>query len=406
MRRMTVHKTQNERPDEGPDQLREMTEVSVEDQLAPVTNLRPTVGDDLRRRREEAGESLDEVAEAVRIQKRFLQALEEGRIDELPGTVYALGFLRTYAEHYGLNGDEFVARFKEETEGKRQEQDYTLPEPIEDARVPTAAMFILAILLAVGAYVAWYNFWPEDLDITAAVPEVPADLASVDNQSSPAPDVAPIQLPEQPPEPVVEAPAEPESLPPQPLGEEQPVLGPSTPAVVDEDTPAAFEAPPPPEPSESATTEEMPAPPQTEPSPSAEAAATEPPPAGEELAIASPPEVSEPTEPPAAELEEPVHEPQTYGIGNADSRILISAVEDSWIEVTDSEGNRLLSRTLRTGDSYRVPDQEGLVFVTGNAGGLEITVDGVSVPSLGDTGIVRKNVKLDPELLREGRAWP
>jgi cytoskeleton protein RodZ len=132
----------------------------------------------------------------------------------------------------------------------------------------------------------------------------------------------------------------------------------------------------------------------------------EPPSAAEEVAVASPPEISEPTEPPAAELEEPVHQPQTYGIGNADSRIVISAVEDSWLEVTDSEGDRLFSRTLRAGDNYRVPDREGLVFVTGNAGGLEITVDGTSVPSLGDTGIVRKNVKLDPELLKQGRAWP
>ncbi len=65
-----------------------------------------------------------------------------------------------------------------------------------------------------------------------------------------------------------------------------------------------------------------------------------------------------------------------------------------------------MSRTLRVGDRYRVPNREGLVFVTGNAGGLSISVDGAPIPALGGTGIVRKNVKLDPELLKEGRAWP
>ena len=75
-------------------------------------------------------------------------------------------------------------------------------------------------------------------------------------------------------------------------------------------------------------------------------------------------------------------------------------------KVTDAEGSRLMSRTLRAGDSYRVPNRDGLVFVTGNAGGLAITVDGEPAPAIGGIGIVRKNVKLDPELLKEGRAWP
>jgi cytoskeleton protein RodZ len=137
-----------------------------------------------------------------------------------------------------------------------------------------------------------------------------------------------------------------------------------------------------------------------------ETPAEEAPVAESEVAATTPPEATQPDMPAAPEVAAPVHEPLTYGAANTGSRIVISAVEDSWIEVTDAEGNRLLSRTLRTGDSYRVPNREGLVFVTGNAGGLAITVDGVSVPALGDTGIVRKNVKLDPELLKQGRAWP
>jgi cytoskeleton protein RodZ len=135
------------RPDEYPDQPDKMTDLSVDQKLANVTNLRPTVGDELRMRREEAGHTINDVSEAVRIQPRYLEALEKGRLEDLPGTVYALGFLRTYAEHYGFNGGAFVTRFKEETEGLRREQDFSLPEPIEDARVPTAAIFIVAIVL-------------------------------------------------------------------------------------------------------------------------------------------------------------------------------------------------------------------------------------------------------------------
>jgi cytoskeleton protein RodZ len=132
-------------------------------------------------------------------------------------------------------------------------------------------------------------------------------------------------------------------------------------------------------------------------------ASAEAPPAADDVAVMTPPGTDAPAAP---AVEEPVHVPQTFGASNADARIVISATDDSWIEITDTNGDRLLSRTLRAGDSYRVPNREGLVFVTGNAGGLDITVDGTHVPSIGDTGIVRKNVKLDPELLKQGRAWP
>ena len=55
---------------------------------------------------------------------------------------------------------------------------------------------------------------------------------------------------------------------------------------------------------------------------------------------------------------------------------------------------------------YRAPNREGAKFVTGNAGGLKVVVDGEAAPSLGPTGQVRRDVKLDPDLLKAGQAWP
>ena len=43
-------------------------------------------------------------------------------------------------------------------------------------------------------------------------------------------------------------------------------------------------------------------------------------------------------------------------------------------------------------------------MLTGNAGGLEISVDGDIVPSIGPSGAVRRNILLDPDALVEGRA--
>jgi cytoskeleton protein RodZ len=96
------------------------------------------------------------------------------------------------------------------------------------------------------------------------------------------------------------------------------------------------------------------------------------------------------------------HQPTVYGEENADARIVLKANQDAWVQVRDREGNLLLTRVLRVGDSYKVPNQADLTLLTGNAGGLEISVDGSALPALGPVGAVRRNIPLDPEALRSG----
>ena len=72
------------------------------------------IGDSLREARTRRGYSAADVHKAIRIRERYLTALEEERWDMLPGEAYTKGFLRTYAEHLGLNSqlyiDEYNAR--------------------------------------------------------------------------------------------------------------------------------------------------------------------------------------------------------------------------------------------------------------------------------------------------------
>lgn len=388
----------NDAQDDNSDQAQDM---SVQQDYAEVTRLRPTVGDEMRMHREQAGHTIADLAEALRIQKRYLEAIEEGRIEDLPGTVYALGFLRTYAEYYGLDGDAYVTRFKEETEGQRRDQQYMLPEPIEEARVPTAAIVLVGVVLAIGAIVAWYSFHPQEPELGGAVPEPPTHLATAVENAPAEPASAATSASPASPEttgaeaqgdtPVDTASTEAETPPAESAvsAETSAALQPAA----EQSPPATAEQSPPPEP---VVVEAAPAAP--------EAAAEEAAPAAPETVAVLPADVAAPETPAAVEDTGP-HIPQIYG-APASARIVITAAEDSWIEVTDEEGSRLLSRTLRAGDTYYVPDRSGLTLVTGNAGGLSIAVDGTAAPAIGDVGIVRKNVKLDPELLKQGRAWP
>ncbi|MFQ5764972.1 MAG: helix-turn-helix domain-containing protein, partial [Rhodospirillales bacterium] len=71
-----------------------------------------SVGALLKVSRLRVGMDLEEVADVLRIRYVYLEAIEDGRFDDLPGTPYATGFIRAYAEHLGLDSDEVVRRFK------------------------------------------------------------------------------------------------------------------------------------------------------------------------------------------------------------------------------------------------------------------------------------------------------
>jgi cytoskeletal protein RodZ len=68
-------------------------------------------GENLRRERELRGVSLREIAEATKISIRFLAALEEDRVDRLPGGLFPRAFLRQYTRYLGLDAERYVAEF-------------------------------------------------------------------------------------------------------------------------------------------------------------------------------------------------------------------------------------------------------------------------------------------------------
>jgi len=90
----------------------------------------------------------------------------------------------------------------------------------------------------------------------------------------------------------------------------------------------------------------------------------------------------------------------SYGAADGDARVVLKANADSWIQVRDKGGNLLFTRVLKAGEHYNAPNQPGLTLVAGNAGGLDIAVDGVDVPHIGEIGHVARNVSLDPDRLQ------
>jgi cytoskeletal protein RodZ len=69
------------------------------------------LGSKLRHFRTEQSIPLEEVAAQTRIQARLLNAIEEGRLEELPEPIYIKGFIKRFAEALGLNGADFASAF-------------------------------------------------------------------------------------------------------------------------------------------------------------------------------------------------------------------------------------------------------------------------------------------------------
>jgi cytoskeletal protein RodZ len=77
------------------------------------------IGQTLEKARKERGLTLDEVEHATKIRKRYLAGLEREDFGALPDAVYARGFLKTYANYLGLDGEELSRELKDRRKPRR-----------------------------------------------------------------------------------------------------------------------------------------------------------------------------------------------------------------------------------------------------------------------------------------------
>ncbi len=333
--------------------LREVSVESADVQLAPQSEPqaeaapelpRETVGTALRDARIARGEDAAAVARLLKMRHEQLEAIETGNLAKLPGRTYAVGFVRSYARHLGLDAEMVVQRFKDETLGQENDKpvDLVFPKAREEYRAPGGSILVLALAISMVIYGISYLTIPGRQQATVAHAEEAA---------------------------VVVEPAKPIAAPPKPDAASG-ALGDSQRAPVE--VAVSFVAGNKPLPDQPA-----PALPAVAPFTVAEAAL------------------------PSGESQAPVPvEPA--------SRINLKAVEPTYIQIRDPKLPRsrsiLIARVLNVGESYSPPDRVGLIMQTGNAGGLQVEVDGRSLGVMGRSGEVITRVPLDPSYFLERMA--
>ncbi len=400
------------------------------------------VGLILRDGREHFGANLRDIANALRIRVAYVQAIEEGRFDDLPGPTYAAGFVRAYSDFLGFDTELLIERFKVETSALSHKVELDFPIAPPEGRFPGRGALLFSLLVAGVVLGGWYYMQIKDEFEFERVPAIVMDKLTgsvTGNVAGPVADPPPVSVP-LPEAPIEEANGAlaigPAAATPAAEAAPDETPDPLTPrvaaAVVEEvaappaaeDDLAAAVAPvvtlQPPVPARPPVT--IPAPPVADAAPEAPQVAALPQvpvvPAPAEAAPPGPRNEADPVEPaePVAAAAEAEGDPfglpsvprsarvatsgRVYGMPNRDVRIIIIATVDSWIQIRDATRSDVFTRMLRAGDSYRVPDREGLILMTGNAGGLMIEVDGEAGHALGDAGVVARDVALDPEELR------
>jgi cytoskeleton protein RodZ len=338
-----------------------------------------SIGQYLRRIREEHGLSVGEVARLTRISPGYIEALEENRLEKFPGEVFARGFVRAYGRCLGLDDEDTMTRFSQSAQAFFQRRDESQRHSeqtleLQNSRRKLQGRIVqVAVVAVLGlAFLTVYSMNArrstdkegglESRAPSSAAPETPT-----------APD-APLELAE----PAVNEPAIKEAEPKPANGpiapETVPTVAPKLPAF-----PQPLAAPkPPPETIAKPPVEKLP------------------------LSVNAPAESPAPAapQPPSAPAAHPVPpSPPAPVVSSApagDLVLVIEAMESSWVAAR-IDGGDTKEVFLQPGQKVTWKATDHFLVSFGNAGGVKIQFNGKSLPPFGPKGAVVKDVRITRE---------
>lgn len=134
-----------------------------------------SVGEILRRTRMHYDQSIEDIERALRIRAVQLEALENGNYAALPGRVYVIGFIRSYGEYLGLDGEKMVQLYKTQSGGKIPPAPaVNYPVMAADTKMPQLWQIGLSVVAALLILTAWWSMQGNDRKIVTEVPQAPS----------------------------------------------------------------------------------------------------------------------------------------------------------------------------------------------------------------------------------------
>jgi len=147
-----------------------------------------TLGGYLKNQRESRSVTLEEVANATKIRKAILKAIEGDRHDLLPPRVFTQGFLKIYASYLELDESEVVRRYQEvleklqvdENEGESERERQKSPKSLSSL-IRAVVLFAIVVL----ALAFWYFLSPQKEKKISLSKDSPQESVSKSVESPP-----------------------------------------------------------------------------------------------------------------------------------------------------------------------------------------------------------------------------
>jgi cytoskeleton protein RodZ len=170
------------------------------------------VGEELARARAALGFTIKDVAQQLKFAARQIEALEQGRFEQLPTGTFARGMVRAYARLLKLDAEPLVQRIAAQTvtpDNAAAVASVQRPIPITDSTRRTnliyAALSLAILVVIAGVVFEWQRERSGAAKLTFVAAAVQEPQRSAVASSVAAPNVVPLSQPEAPPPSVAEA---------------------------------------------------------------------------------------------------------------------------------------------------------------------------------------------------------
>ena len=150
------------------------------------------VGGELATARISQGLSLSDISSQLRISVKYLEFLENGEREKLPGATYVLGFIRSYAKCLDLEADAMCQRLIETMSASDRQPEYHFIENKTAGGGDWRNMIMIGVVLIIVSYTAWY-FMHDDYVLDTELTASTESGAGLDTELSTEADIAPIQ---------------------------------------------------------------------------------------------------------------------------------------------------------------------------------------------------------------------
>lgn len=357
------------------------------------------VGAELRAAREARGFDLAAVAQDLRIREQYLRALESGAYDELPGLPYATGFVQSYAKYLRLDPNDMVDRFKAEVDAAPTQPRLAFPQPVRYGRFPGAIIVAGGLLVAGLLYGGWHFYGPQQSDgpstnVTAGKGSGTGGTAKSGGGSAAGsagkPHVA-AQAAGKSAADAAGATGKQAGTAAKTTGANNVVGGDSSKKSAGADASKRTVSADAPTNPDAGRADRTASDSRATGSGTRDEDVARDPTVGQSGTTSGAPKNATDAAKKSA--------PAQVAAVPKDRTIVLRATANAWVQIKDRENRVVFVKVLRTGDSYTVPDQAGLIMNVGNAGGLRVTVGGEAIKPLGPINMPVFNVSLDPKAL-------